>query len=142
VIILNEKNGEITCQKIDDTEHFVLQNSSSEVNYFTFDIASTDYHTALYGELQNKTNTSVIKCDEYIMDFISTNELINTKDIQIYKKSDEYNGKIYKTLSTYIRNAIHHPDSGRTFSNDELRSSIKLLIMIHEKISSSITFKI
>ncbi len=48
--------------------------------------------------------------------------------ITMHKKSSTHGTLTYDSLSTYIRNAIHHPDSGNTFTNEELRTSIELLI--------------
>ena len=37
-------------------------------------------------------------------------------------------GTTYQTLPTYIRNAIDHPNSDNTFTEEELKTSIELLI--------------
>ncbi len=121
VITLEENNGSITSQKIDSPS--VLPSiTSAETNYLAFDLVSNDYHIELYGWLQDKQSRHSIKsCDDFI-------KVQPTYDSAIHSKPSSFNRTTYDTLPTYIRNAIHHPDSGNTFTEDELRQSIELLI--------------
>ncbi len=121
VIVLKDKTGTIDKEKI--TAPFVLPViTSAETNYRAFDVVSNDYHIELYGYLQEKTkNHRVDSCDNYIKPHPAY-------DASKHEKIDSYNGITYETLPTYIRNAIDHPDSGRKFTQDELRCSIELLI--------------
>ena len=43
----------------------------------------------------------------------------------------------YRTLPTYIRNAICHPNSERTYSEDELHKSIEFLRLICFELNSN-----
>ncbi|OUQ07028.1 hypothetical protein B5E92_10035 [Erysipelatoclostridium sp. An15] len=102
--------------------------TAAELNYVAFDIVSNDYHIELYGYLQQKvalslgkTFCSVKDCDTYIT---QQSQYVAT----LHKKISSHNTTIYSTLTTYIRNAIDHPDPSRTFTEDELRCSIELLI--------------
>lgn len=103
--------------------------TSAETNYLAFGILSKDYHIELYGYLQSKTSNEIVKeCDDYIA---AHSEYDSTK----HAKPDSYtniNGRttLYKTLPTYIRNAINHPDSGRVYTENELQTSIELLIKL------------
>lgn len=119
VIILTDDNGTIKADKINDT---VLPNiTAAEVNYLAFGIKSIDYHIALYGDLQTITNNpNIINMDTYIQ---SQPEYIVTQ----HEKDDNTRYGHYKTLPTYIRNAIDHPDSGRRYSEADLACSIDLL---------------
>lgn len=95
--------------------------TSAETNYIAFDIVSNDYHIELYGYLQQKYGLSTIKsCDNHI---ISQPQY----DASKHEKRSSYGNTTYSSLSTYIRNAIDHPDSGNTFTDEELRTSIELL---------------
>ncbi len=120
VILLSDINGKINSQKI--TGPFILPTiTSAEVNYEAFHIASKDYHNQLYAYLQKlKDVTSVKNTDDVILqsDFY--------KD-EIHSKDSSYRNVHYKTLPTYIRNAIDHPDNGNIFTDDELEKSIELL---------------
>jgi predicted ATPase len=121
VIVLSENAGVISPRKI--VAPSVLPSiTSAETNYLAYDIVSNDYHIELYGWLQDKESKNSVKsCD----DFISNHSLYDTTK---HRKPSSFNTKTYDSLCTYIRNAIHHPDSGNTFTEEELRTSIELLI--------------
>jgi len=109
--------------------------TSAEINYVAFNLISNDYHIELYGYLQNKIaqkkgiiECSVKECDTYITQQTDYNATIHHKA----SSHTSRNGHIttYDTLSTYIRNAIDHPDPARIFTPEELRHSIELLIKL------------
>ena len=98
--------------------------TAAETNYIAFDIASIDYHIELYGYLQTKENKHTIKdCDDFILNH-------SLYDQQQYYKPYSYGRTNYNTLPTYIRNAIDHPDSSHTYTDEELRKSIEFLIQL------------
>ena len=109
--------------------------TSAEINYNAFNIISNDYHIELYGylqnkvaELNNKSDCTVKKCDNYILNskwYDSTKHYKNYVYINSNGKKYEYN-----TLPSYIRNCIDHPDSSKVFTQEELRISIELLIRL------------
>ena len=122
VIVLTDSAGKVSSKKI-TAPNILPTITSAETNYLAFGIPSIDYHIALYGYLQTKSGKHRIDdCDNYITQqpmYISTkHEKIDTS----------FQNHHYKTLPTYIRNAIDHPDSGRTYTDDEFRRSIELLI--------------
>lgn len=71
-----------------------------------------------------------------IFNFRLESQLIAAADTEIesqpeyipaqHEKIDAY-GSGYKTLPTYIRNKIDHPDSQRVYTEDEFETSILLL---------------
>ena len=121
VIALEELNGTIKARKIDSPS--VLPSvTSAETNYLAFDIISNDYHIELYGWLQDKESQSSIKsCDDFI-------KAHHKFELAKHQKPSDFGRTNYETLPTYIRNSIHHPDSGNVFTEVELRASIELLI--------------
>lgn len=123
VIVLKNENGSIVPTRI--TAPTALPSISfAEVNYNAFGVASTDYHIQLYGYLQTKQNrTSIKSCDDFIVQDFNFNPAIHSK-------TSSFNGTLYQTLPTYIRNAINHPDSGNTFTEEELKTSIELLVQL------------
>ena len=122
VIILKDIEGEIRGRKI-DAPSVLPSITNAETNYLAFDIVSNDYHIELYGHLQNKKSKNSVKsCDDYIKSQPQYNASIHSKN------STSPTGTTYSTLSTYIRNAIDHPEPSRRFTDDELRRSIELLI--------------
>ena len=121
VIVLNDNAGIITSKCI-DTPSVLPSITNAETNYIAFDIVSTDYHIELYGWLQQKESRNTVKsCD----DFIKNSSLYNAT---IHEKPSTFHSTTYDTLSTYIRNAIDHPDPSKVFTEDEFRKSMELLI--------------
>lgn len=121
VITLERVDGKLQARK-NGTSSVLPTITSAETNYRAFDFPSIDYHIELYGWLQDKESKSSVKsCD----DFISNHHLYNP---EVHGRTSSFKTTTYATLPTYIRNAIHHPDSGNTFTEEELRSSIDLLV--------------
>ena len=119
IIILKEEGNEIVAHEID--ECVLPRVQSSEVNYIAFGIPSLDYFLALYCRLQEIAEKSgytnfIQECDK----FIANSELYDPS----MSKYDSYNGKEYKTLPTYIRNAICHPNSTRTIDDADVERCI------------------
>lgn len=124
VIVLTDDNGTVKAKPI-DAPNVLPTITAAETNYLAFDIVSNDYHIELYGWLQDKTNNNTVKsCDDYIK---NSDEYNNIKH---YKYSTHGATTSYETLSTFIRNAIHHPDPTKTYTQAELRTSIELLIQL------------
>jgi len=121
VIVLERDGRNIKTKKIDSPS--VLPSiTSAETNFLAFDLISNDYHIELYGWLQDKESKDSVKsCD----DFIITHQKYNAAT---HAKPSSFRTTSYSSLPTYIRNAIHHPDPGKTFTSAELRNSINLLM--------------
>lgn len=121
VITLVESNGLINCQHI-NAPSVLPSVTNAETTYLAFDVVSNDYHIELYGWLQDKEGKNKVKdCDTFIKSHIKY-------DPSKHAKQSGHNTTTYDTLCTYVRNCIHHPDSGNTFTEQELRTSIELLI--------------
>lgn len=123
-IVITEKNGIVKIKKL-DMPLILPSLTSAEVNYLAFDIVSNDFHTQLYGHIQNKHSLTTVKdCDEYIRK--SSGYKTN-----VHAKNSNHGKTTYQTLCTFIRNDIHHPSNGgNMFTEDELRRSIELLISL------------
>lgn len=94
----------------------------SEVNFEVFDIYSTDYHNELYAALHAK----------HKKDFSANKNLWQIKEFDatfFHEKHGLEKNKPGKdnpnelTLSSYIRNCIHHSENGNTYTQDELVAS-------------------
>lgn len=124
VIVLWDDDGIIEAKRI-DAPSVLPSITAAETNYLAFDIVSNDYHIELYGYLQQKEAKHTVKaCDDYIKGHALYNTSIHNKS------SVSPHGTVYDTLTTYIRNAIDHPDPSITFTEAELRTSIELLIEV------------
>ena len=139
IVLLNRTGSTLETQRINAP--LVLPNvTSAELNYIAFNIVSNDYHIELYGNLQNKIAhirgknfCSVKECDTYIKQQSEYNSSLHYKPSSYVNQ----NGRItrYTTLSTFIRNAIDHPNSSGQFNEHELRTSIELLILLNKAIT-------
>ncbi|MDT0293961.1 AAA family ATPase [Mesonia ostreae] len=118
-----DKRGIIELKRI-DAPSVLPSITSAETNYLAFDIVSNDYHIELYGYLQNKESVSTVKaCDDFIISHQDYNP-------SIHQKTSSFRTTTYNSLTTYIRNAIDHPEPAKKFSESELRTSIELLIKL------------
>ncbi|MBE4947286.1 AAA family ATPase [Chryseobacterium culicis] len=126
VIILEDKQGTIESKKI-NAPSVLPSITNAETNYLAFNIISTDYHIELYGYLQEKFRLLKVKdTDEYI---INQTQFYNTAEHQkVYTYNHSRGTTTYNSLSTYIRNCIDHPDQIHSYSEEEIETSIKLLI--------------
>ena len=133
IMLLKHTGASIDIKKI--TAPVVLPAvTAAELNYVAFGIVSNDYHIELYGYLQNKIASNrgalectVKQCDTYITQQSDYDPNLHYKNSVHIMQNRTVN---YETLPTYIRNAIDHPDSSRTFTREELERSIELLIKL------------
>ena len=133
IVLLKHMGTNVDVKRI--TAPLVLPTvTSAELNYIAFDIVSNDYHIQLFGYLQNKIahNRSLEYCSVKLCDTYITQQAYY--DGTKHRKPSSYTLRgqttFYDTLPTYIRNAIDHPDPTRTFTQQELRNSIELLIKL------------
>ncbi|WP_304809186.1 MULTISPECIES: AAA family ATPase [Erysipelotrichaceae] len=125
VIVLSDDGGIIKSNKI-TTPMYLPTVTFAETNYIAFGVYSKDYHIELYGYMQQQHGLKTItECDCYIENATSYDNTIHSKPDSFTDKKGHT--RTYKTLPTYIRNAIDHPDSNRSFTDEELKISIELL---------------
>ena len=117
IIRLYRENNSINAKRISFLDRVLPLATMSEIQYLVFGVSSTDYHNQLYGRLQSLINRNVKETDDYILNNFPCVPL----------KINNHGITTYNTLSTYIRNAIHHPDSGLIFNDIELEKSIEIL---------------
>ena len=102
------------------------KSTSAEIKYNIFDISSIDYHIQLFSYIQNNyvgDDSSIKDVDSFLMKNSSPE-----KEYSYVDKSG--NNREYKSLCTYIRNCIDHPDHNHKYTNEELNQSIKFMIKI------------
>jgi len=128
--ILNRDDGlliKITASK-NETQYFskygtgeILPTSTiAEIKYSIFDLYTIDFHIALYGFIENHPSVGAKNIKD-------VDNWLSEQDVP--KKEYCFDGRAYRTLPTYIRNCIDHPNnpSGYTFSPDELQVSIECM---------------
>ena len=89
---------------------------------------STDYHIALYSQLQTNAVAGQVLNIKQTDDYIKGHNQYDAA--QHFIHSSGLGTTTYDTLPTYIRNGIDHPDSGNIVNDDNLEKSIKLLRQI------------
>jgi len=119
----------------DDDQTLSLFGESSptwgEVNYFAFGVLSVEFHNELYGFLQaraideDQNNYYEEKFDQWL---VSKGFAADKSYIRL--KRDGATETDSRTLPTYIRNLIHHPENqhNQKYSDNELRESIKMMV--------------
>lgn len=130
VVILTNKNGTIHAKSIKSPNDTVLPTiTSSEIDYLAFDVASIDYHIALFGYLQAKESLDTISDVDA---FIKSHRLYNASKYSKPSSYTDIKGHVhnYSTLPVYVRNAIDHPNTAGPYTEQELRTSIDFLIKL------------
>lgn len=123
VIVLTENAGVISSKPI--TTPIVLPTiTASEVNYAAFDVASIDYHIALYGAIQAKYNKQTIVASDSFIESC-TPYYVAQRHERI--TSNPQSGTQYRTLPTKVRNHIDHPNTAPAYTESELNESIVLM---------------
>ena len=109
--------------------------SWGEINYFSYNLPTTEFHDELYGFIQEKTS----KYYEANLD-----DYLDSEGIKKIKKwTPEKNGILETekdvSLQTFIRNKIHHPENitmqTKNYSDSEFRQSISEMIELLKRIS-------
>lgn len=86
---------------------------AAEINYQAFDIASTDYHNALYG---------YIEAEGWLPTFKTQYQLVNYNKLQ---KDGITITSCNVSLSEKIRHIIHHPENRHnSYTLEQLKESI------------------
>jgi predicted ATP-dependent endonuclease of OLD family len=103
-----------------------------EINWHAYDLPTVEFHNELYGFLQAKAT------DEDEQNYYEENfdtwlkGKLNTKQNKIWIKikPDSSTENTNRTLQTYIRNSIHHPENTKNnkYIDDELRKSTQEMI--------------
>lgn len=130
-LILNNEQGN---KEIKSVEKKILPSPSlNEVNYLAFGDISTEFHNELYGFLQSKAAEDDVENEKEN----GFDNWLQSKGCSIIKPWIRIvNGTPKppqnRTLQTYIRNYIHHPENNNnvTFTNAELKVSIEKMIEI------------
>ena len=135
MIFEKDENGNNNLQN--DSQTLSLFGNSSptwgEINYSAFDVLSVEFHNELYGFLQAKAidedqnNYYEDKFDQWLMDkgFAADKNYIKLK-------KDGTTDENRRTLPTYIRNLIHHPENNhnKKYTDEELKNSTEKMIKL------------
>ena len=113
-------------------------NTYASVLFKVFGLYTNDYHNELYGDIMELKQEFVI--DNFDKFLLQENVPIlknNNKDVEYI--NDKTSAKNKYSVSTYIRNQIHHPENKKNkykFTKEDLKESINKLIEIKNKLES------
>jgi predicted ATP-binding protein involved in virulence len=115
IVLRTDDKGNIIPGDIE--KPLVLPNTlAAEINYQAFDVASTDYHNALYG---------YIEAEGWLQTFKSIYPQTETYK-RLYKDGSTTTTQI--TLSEKIRHIIHHPENHlNSYTPEQLKASIDIM---------------
>jgi AAA15 family ATPase/GTPase len=103
-----------------------------EINYFAYDLPSVEFHNELYGYIQAKAidNDAQNSYEANFDSYLNTEASIAQDRPWIPEKEGKPLAATTRTLATYIRNTIHHPENTRNKPYDEalLRESTEQLV--------------
>lgn len=104
-----------------------------EINYFAYDLLSIEFHNELYGFVQAKAITSDQSNygEEAFDDFLHSKGLAKS-ETWIRENSNGTTSSSPRTIPTFIRNYIHHPENSRntSYSSQDLKFSTEELIKL------------
>jgi len=103
-----------------------------EINWYAYDLSTVEFHNELYGFLQakatdeDKQNYYEENFDTWLKEKLSIEQNKTWTKIKSNGSTEDTN----RTLQTYIRNSIHHPDNKKNdkYSEAELRKSTQEMI--------------
>lgn len=104
---------------------YLPQMTSAEISFIVFGVYNVDYHIQLYNYIPTKYGMS----STYVKDIDLKIESLPQYNSATYGKVSRNSTTVYNTLSTFIRNQIHH-NTPTTFTDEELKKSIDFLISI------------
>jgi predicted ATPase len=129
IVVFNLKNKESSMTLLTQANFKTHPISYAEVQYKAFGILASDLHIILYGQLHNKfigTLSSPIPNNKFSIKYFDQHYLESQNDVPL--KAYTYNKTTYKTLPTYIRNCIDHPNSTHNYTDEELKTSVDFML--------------
>ncbi|MEK7597996.1 MAG: AAA family ATPase [Patescibacteria group bacterium] len=125
-----DKNNKITITDARKNKwgHFPWSPSWGEINYYAYNLPTIEFHNELYGFLQDKENKYI---ENDFEEFLVSKGITQNKT-WIRMNNNGTTNSYSVSLSTYIRNKIHHPENTHNmdFSDQELRDSMETMIKL------------
>lgn len=131
VISFTQKNKNVEIEKLNKQSWSLFKNGPTlgEINYYAFYLPTPEFHNELYGHLKEEKQAYEEKDIEKY--FISKGCEQNKFWIKINNQGEPQPAE-NKTLMTFIRNTIHHPENTENtiFTYEELKTSIETMIKL------------
>lgn len=118
LLMIEKENHESKVKEVNELKTFPFSPTLAEINYFVYNVPTTDFHNELYGYIEQYGGSEYFK---------SKSEKLWRKLCKNGKTKDENYSLMY-----YIRNAIHHPENTLNipYTEEELNDSIKKMLQI------------
>jgi hypothetical protein len=103
-----------------------------EINYYAFGLTTEDFHNELYGFVQAKAVLKDPKYEKEEFDkYLVLKGIVKDKKWIAVRQGEIQEAK-FRTLPTYIRNFIHHPENDKNvkYTDEQLKISIKKLLTL------------
>lgn len=140
VFICRKENDVLTIGSLSaGTGNFGIYSPTwSEINYFAYNLPTVEFHNELFWFLQqraiwvNTQNEKEFHFDNYLRDNITQQWEIVVNKQWIRESSWQAQPPQQRTLQTYIRNSIHHPENRQNtaYTPEELRQSIEQMLLL------------
>lgn len=104
-----------------------------EINWFAYDLPTVEFHNELYGFLQAKAINEDEKngMESEFDNWLTVKDIVQDKN-WIKEANGNPKPPVKRTIQTYIRNSIHHPENkhNENYTTQELRISVNKMIEI------------
>jgi predicted ATP-dependent endonuclease of OLD family len=116
--------------KLSTTGFFPWSPTWGEINYLAYDMPTVELHNELYGRLQEITNEWSLGAFD---SFLESKGILKDKSWTMEKGGVPGNS-FSVTLTTFIRNKIHHPENSTMltaeYTREDLKNSIDSMIQL------------
>ena len=118
LLMIEKENHESKYKEIDELKTFSFSPTLAEINYFAYNIATTDFHNELYGYIEQHESGNYFKQLE--------------KTHQRKRINKDRTTRVEECcLMTYVRHAIHHPENTlNPYTEEDLNLSINKMLEI------------
>ena len=116
IVLLENINGKTEIGPIEKAA--LSKVNSAEINYLIFGMCTTEYHDSLFAEFYTLKKCNGLK--DVNNEIWSSGLYDSNLDLVSEERGKE-------SLPVYVRNAIHHPESSRSYNEEQLKTSIELL---------------
>ncbi|WP_201618014.1 ATP-binding protein [Psychrobacter urativorans] len=124
-----KNNQSAQANLVESMQTFSFSPTLAEINYFTYEICSTDFHNELYGYISDITNSNMAKKFDQ---WVEREHSIIQDMVWIKDNGNGRTNPINLTLMSYIRHSIHHPENtyNRAYTEEEIQTSTQKMVSI------------
>ena len=133
--VFTKNNNSINVEQASNNQLFPWSPTWGEINFKAYKLPTVELHNELYGRLQEQSECKQIQdFDKWLIKHgVQSSKIWIKQELGIEKSSSSV------TLSTFIRNQIHHPENTlmnkAPYTKEELRQSTEEMINLLNKLS-------